>query len=264
MRVINIKSLKPGLQYVNKREIYLPGIKSVVLLGDNGCRAPTKESITVFSKILKIKTDFFIIVGDLVLRGQGKEFRRLFRFCRKKTRAPIFTLVGNHDLPEYSKFCGLSTYTLILDNFVIACLDDSRRHFRDADLAFLKKELKEHKEKKFIILFHIAPPTQIHLSCIEDSEWQGLKEVLDRLKKRITCIFSGHIHTFNDYRLDGYRIFITGGGGSALFDLENDPLKAHHAIKLEFSERSTVAFNAIPIDGKITKAAKKYLAMKLK
>jgi len=256
-----MKGLKSGLQRVNKREIYFKGIKNIVLLGDNGCRPPTKESIAVFKKILKIKTDFFIIVGDLVLLGQGKEFKRLSAFCKKRVKVPIFTVVGNHDLPSFPKFCGLSTYAIILDNFVFVSLDNSKRKFSPKELNFLARQLKKHKEKKFFILFHIPPPTEIHQSCIDDLEWKKIKEVLDKFKERIVCIFCGHIHTFLDYYLDGYRIFITGGGGSELFNLEKDPLKAHHAIKLGFLDKDSVAFNIIPIDRKITGAGVKYLCL---
>lgn len=77
-----MKGLKPGLQRLDKREIYFKGIKNIVLLGDNGCRPPTKESIAVF-KILKIKTDFFIIIGDLVLFGKAEEFK-IIRILQKK------------------------------------------------------------------------------------------------------------------------------------------------------------------------------------
>ena len=257
--------LKPGIQKVSKKqEIYLKPVESIVILGDNGCRPLTRKSTSVFKKILKIKTDAFIIIGDLVLNGRGDEFRKLLRFCKKRVKVPIFTLAGNHDLPGFPKFLGLSTYAIILDDFVFVLLDDSRKKFIKKELNFLAKELKEHEDKKFFILFHVPPPLGTDRSRIEGFEWEKIKEVMDKFKDRIVCIFCGHIHAFSDFYLDGYRIFISGGGGATLFNLGNDYLEVYHAIRLNFTNAGQVNFNLIPVDKKIPKATKKYLDMRLK
>ena len=220
------------IKRVDKREIYLEGVRSAVVLGDNGCRPPEMIDIRAFKKILKIKTDFFIIVGDLVFHGKTSEFRKLLKLCRKATKVPIFTLAGNHDLPMYSKFCGRSSYAIILDKFGFICLDNSKRKFKQSDVDLLERALKKHREKKFFVLFHIPPPSRFDGSHIEYREWKKIKRVLDKFKERIVCIFCGHVHAFLDYRLDGYRIIITGGGGARLINLKQDRVKAHHAVKL--------------------------------
>jgi 3',5'-cyclic AMP phosphodiesterase CpdA len=236
------------IKRVDKKEIYLDGIRSVVVLGDNGCRPPTRESIAAFSRILKIKTNLFIILGDLVLKETHKEFRDLRKFCRRRTKTPIYTLAGNHDLPGYSKSCGSSTYAIILDNFGFICLDNSKRKFNEGDVTLLERVLKKHKKKKFFILFHIPPPLKFNKSHIEYAEWEKIKRVLDRFKQRVPCIFSGHIHSFLDYRLDGYRIIITGGGGATLFNLKQDRLNAHHALKLSSLDTGQIQSDIIPVD----------------
>jgi len=246
-----MRRLRKGLQCVKNRELNFPGIKSVVVLGDNGCRPPTKEGIVAFSRILKIKTDLFIIVGDIVLNGEDKQFRKLFKFFKGKTKAPIYALGGNHDLPGYAKFCGRSTYAIILDKFGFICLDDSKRKFEKKDVVFLERELKKHKEKKFFVLFHIPPPLKFNQSHIEYAEWEKVRKVLDKYRKRIVCIFCGHIHAFLDYLLDGYRIFISGGGGATLFNLKEDHLKAHHALRLSSLDEGKVKLNIIPVKKKI-------------
>jgi len=240
-----------GLQLVRKKEFNLPAVKSVVVLGDNGCRPPAMIDLAAFKKILKIKTDLFIIVGDLVFKGGAGEFRKLFKLCRGTAKSPVFALDGNHDLPGYSKFCGSSTYAVILERFGFICLDDSRRKFEKKDIIFLERELKKHKEKKFFVLFHIPPPLKFDRSHIERAEWMKIKKVLDKYPKRIICIFCGHIHAFLDYRLDGYRIFITGGGGARLFDLKQDRLKAHHALRLSSLDNGKIRLDLIPVNKKI-------------
>jgi len=244
-----MKGFKPGLQSVDKRELYLKGIRSVVVLGDNGCRPPEMIDIDAFKKILKIKTDFFIIVGDLVFKGEAGEFRKLMRLCRKAAGAPIFTLAGNHDLPMYSKFCGRTSYAIILDRFGFICLDNAKRRFKQSDVDLLKGALKKHPEKKFFVLFHIPPPLRFDKSHIEYAEWEKIKRVLDKFKERIVYVFCGHIHAFLNYRLDGYRIIITGGGGAKLFNLKEDRLKAHHAVKLSALDGGQIKSHVIAVTG---------------
>lgn len=246
-----MERFKKGLQRVSKNEFNLPGVKRVVVLGDNGCRPPAMVNLAAFKKILKIKTDIFIIVGDLVFKGRAAEFKKLFKLCRGATKTPIFALAGNHDLPYYSKFCGRSRYAIILDKFGFICLDNSKRGFNKEDIALVKRILKKYKEKKFFILFHIPPPLKFDQSHIEYREWEKMKKVLDKFKKRIICVFCGHIHAFLDYRLDGYRIFITGGGGAKLFGLKQDRLKAHHALRLSSLDKGKMRLDIIPVNKKI-------------
>ena len=82
---------------------------------------------------------------------------------------------------------------------------------------------------------------------MKPTEWKKLKTILDEHKERIECILTGHIHGFQEYYLDGYRIFISGGGGAALYDLEKDTLKSHHAIKATFIDDAKVELNVIPV-----------------
>jgi len=245
-----MRDFKPGLQSVNKRELHLTGVRSVVILGDNGCRPPEMIDTNAFKKILKIKTDFFIIVGDIVFKGKAGEYRKLSKFCRKNSQSPVFTLAGNHDLPMYSKFCGRSSYAIVLDRFGFICLDNSKRKFKQSDVDLLNRVLKKHRGRKFFVLFHIPPPLKFNNSHIEYAEWKKIKRALDKFKERIVCVFCGHIHALIDYRLDGYHIIITGGGGARLFDLKQDRLKAHHAIKLSALDESQIKSQVIVVSGR--------------
>ncbi|MDD5195366.1 MAG: metallophosphoesterase family protein [Candidatus Omnitrophica bacterium] len=235
---------------MDNRELCLRGVHSVVVLGDNGCRPPEMINVHAFKKILKIKTDFFIILGDLVYRGKKSEFRKLFQLCRKVATAPIFTLAGNHDLPMYSKFCGRSSYAIILDRFGFICLDNSKRKFKQSDVDLLNRVLNKHRKKRFFILFHIPPPSKFDGSHIKYREWKKIKKALHKFKKRIICVFCGHIHAFLKYKLDGYRIIITGGGGARLLNLEQDRLKEHHAIKLSALDEGQIISQVIAVSGR--------------
>lgn len=236
------------IKYIDKKEIYLDSVRSVVVLGDNGCRPPENLDINAFKKILRIPTDLFVIVGDLVFKGESLEFKKLLQLCTKVTKVPIFALAGNHDLPMYSKFCGRSSYVIILDRFGFICLDNSQRKFKQQDINLLNAVLEKHKTKKFFILFHIPPSLKFDSSHIDYAEWEKIKNVMDKFKERIICIFCGHIHAFLKYRLDGYRVIVTGGGGAKLFNLKQDKLKAHHAIKISNLDKGRIKSEVIAVD----------------
>lgn len=242
-----MNKLHPGFQYIDRKEIYMTGIKDIVLAGDTGCTIFNEESQKVLSRILEIETDLFIILGDLVAAGQEKEFNEVIDFCNKRVNVPIFTLCGNHDVPGYPIFFGLSSYALILDRMVIVILNNATAPFKKEDLDFLKSVLDKHPQKKFLVLFHIPPPTDLAASCMKPEEWVQLKRITDKYKQQIEAIFSGHIHGFHEYYRDGYHIFITGGGGAKLSHLEKDNLKSHHAIKVELKDEQPAGFEIIPI-----------------
>lgn len=224
--------LKPGFQYIDRKEINLKGIENIILMGDVGCTGFDNKSKLVFGKILCKKTDLFFILGDLVYSGTLSEFNEVVDFCGKKAKAPIFTLCGNHDMPDYSRAFGFSSYALILEEYVILALDNSVAPFSKEDLLFLERELKKYKTKKNLIFFHVPPPNNFQSSCMKNEEWTKIRRILDKFRGCIESIFCAHIHAFQEYYLDGYHIFITGGAGARYYKLEKDPLKQHHAIRL--------------------------------
>ena len=242
-----MQSLKNGIQYVSKKEIYLPDVRKIVFMGDVACTTFTQTSKRVLSEILRMETDLFLILGDVTFLGDDDEFEEIIDFCNQRAAAPVFSLCGNHDISGFSKFFGLSAYALIMDKFVVLVLDNARSVFEEDSLKIAEQMLQKHTEKRFIITFHVPPPTDLLGACMNSEQWNKLKALSDEYKERIDCILSGHIHAFQEYYLDGYRVFISGGGGAALYNLEKDPLKLYHAIEATFSTDGILDFNVIPI-----------------
>ena len=239
--------LKSGFQYVDDSEILLPKIKNMIFLGDVACTCFLEPSRKVVSRILEMETDLFLILGDISLLGEKEEFEEIIEFCNSRATAPIFSLRGNHDGRNFSQFLGLRTYALILDQFVVLALDNAMGVFEQDSLTFTEQMLKKHPEKRFVVTFHIPPPTDLFPDYMKPAEWEKLTDILDQHKNRIEYILTGHIHGFQDYRLDGYRVIISGGGGAALYDLEKDTLKSHHAIKATFKDDGTAELDVIPV-----------------
>jgi hypothetical protein len=239
--------LSKGFQFVKDTNIDLKAVKSIVFMGDTACSGFDDESRLTLEKILAEKTDLFFILGDMVPIGSEDNFKEVIDFCNKRALSAIFSLCGNHELPDYQKALGLAAYTIELSSHIIVVLDNSSRYFTQPQLNFLDDSLIRHKDKKAIILFHIPPPNSLEILCMKQDDWNNLLKVMDKYKERIELIMCGHIHAFYEYSLDGYRIIVTGGGGARLYDWEGDPVKAHHAVRVNFNEDSSISTNIIKV-----------------
>ena len=246
---MNMDPITCALRRVDKEEVLLDNVSEIIVIGDPGCTRFDDHSKRVLGEIFAKRADAFIVLGDMVYRGGADELNDFISFCNAASRAPVFTLCGNHDLPGYPALFGKSTYALIAGAFVFLFIDNVTDwdHFSRKDLEFIEQKLDKYPDKKFIILFHIPPPTDLSSNCMKDRKWGELRAVLDAHKDRIECLMCGHIHGFRDHVIDGYRVFITGGGGAKLQDLEKDTIKSHHAIRLSFGKGSTVRFSTFTV-----------------
>ncbi len=246
-----MKNLSKGFQCIDKREVFVSGVSSVVFMGDIGCTFFPETCQPILAEILKIETDLFVVLGDLSFLGKEDEIESTIRFCNQQVSVPIFALCGNHDIKGYSQVLGLKNYAIILDNFVILVLDNATATFQDKSLSFAREILNKYPEKRVLITFHVPPPSDLKARAMEYGEWKKLTTITDEHSGRIDGVLAGHLHAFQEYHLDGYRIFITGGGGAPLYDLEDDPLKSHHAIKVSSFEAIPLNFKVITVESDI-------------
>jgi 3',5'-cyclic AMP phosphodiesterase CpdA len=246
---MNMKPVSCAMRRVDKEEVVLENVSEIIVIGDPGCTRFDDHSKRILGEIFAKQADAFIVLGDMVYRGNADELNEFISFCNAKAQSPVFTLCGNHDLPGYPALFGKSTYALIAGVYVFLFIDNvtDRDHFSRKDREFIEQEFNKYPDKKFIVLLHVPPPTDLSPKHMTDQKWGELKTVLDAHKDRIECLMCGHIHGFRDQVIDGYRVFITGGGGAKLDSLEKDTLKAHHAIKITIDPAGPVGFEVIRI-----------------
>ena len=242
--------IRPGFQYIDRREIRLSGIKRLIITGDIGCTGLCEDSKKVLAQILGQETDLFLFLGDLAFTGTDKEFQEIMDFCNRRVKAPIFALSGNHDLPGYDKFPGLSSYAIVLDIFVCIFLSNPTGYFSDRDIAFLEEELDKFRGKNFILFMHVPPPTDIDRNHLLPEEWEKIKKVLDRHRDKVRHIFCAHIHGYHDYHLDGYHVTISAGGAAMINDLKKPEQKIHHAVAVNLHADGTLSTEVILCGGR--------------
>jgi len=250
LKSVSSKEMKPGLQYIDEEEIRITGVKKIVLTGDIGCTGFNDDSKEIFGQILRQKPDLFIFIGDLAFTGAEEEFLEIIDFCERRVQAPIFALCGNHDLPDYDRFLGSSTYAIVLDKVVCVFLCNATGYCVDEEMTFLRKALNKYKTQDFIIFMHVPPPTDIDRSHLLQTEWEKIRKELDQYKNKIKHIFCGHIHGYHDYYIDGYHVTITAGGGAAMInDLKKPEQKIHHTIVLNLDDSGAISTEIITVRG---------------
>lgn len=230
-------------------EVFLSGIRDIVVLGDPGCTFFSPESRKVLERILFQKADLFFILGDLAFLDTEEEFQEIVDFCNARAQAPVFALRGNHDLNQYDRFLGKETYAIVLDRFVCFFLCNAAGRFERSALELLAKTLIAHPGKDFLIFMHIPPAAPLACWSLSREEWHQLKEVLDPHKERVRKIFCGHIHGFYEYEVDGYPVTITAGGGAAMIHAtQGAGQKIHHSIKLELRPDGSIRQTLVPVE----------------
>ncbi len=242
------------LRRVTDKELELQEVNDIVVAGDPGCTGFDDESRAVLSDILKRKCDIFIIAGDLAQFGTSDELTDIAGFLNGNASAPVFVFCGNHDLPDYEKVFGFSSYALVCGEFVLAMLNNSNARFSPGDIQFLENEFKKYPLKKFLIFFHIPPPLSFDSSAISETEWSRLRAVLDKYKERVEAIVCAHIHGYHEYFKDGYRVIITaGGGGKMIYDLPDDKCRIYHSLKISLKKGAHPAINFTPVNSATVK-----------
>jgi rubrerythrin len=224
-----------GVVKIAEKVNFIGKVRSFTVLGDPGCDGLGVEIMTTFSKAMNCThTDFKIILGDLVPFGLEHFYKHIYGIINDISQNPVYTLCGNHDTEYYDAYFGRRNYVLVNDDLLIVVLDNSKRIFAADTLKFLDESLKGYERRNILILFHIPPPNRFSSNSIKPEEWQKLRGVMDPYKSKIKYILSGHVHSYFQDEVDGYRVVVSAGGGARLDFFGRLPDKKssfHHVLR---------------------------------
>lgn len=248
------KATARGVVKVRDKVNFINKVSSFTILGDPGCDGLGVEIMTTFSKAMSCtQTDFKIILGDLVPFGLEEFYKHIYGIINNVSRNPVYTLCGNHDSDYYVTYFGLKNYILVNNDLLIVVLDNSKRIFEDKTLNFLKQHLQEYKRKNILILFHIPPPNSFSSNSMKPEEWQKLKDVMDPWKDNIKYVLAGHVHSYFQEDVDGYKVIVSAGGGARLDFFGRLPDKKssfHHVLRFYFDKDSELKYEYISLADK--------------
>lgn len=243
-----------GVVKIENKINFIHKVTSFIILGDPGCDGLGVEIMTTFAKAMNCAhSDFKVILGDLVPFGLEEFYKHIFGIINDVSKNPVYTLCGNHDSDYYVAYFGLKNYILVNDDLLIVVLDNSKRIFEAETLDFLEGALKEFKRKNILVLFHIPPPNSFSTNCMKRDEWQKLRAVMDPYKNSIKYILSGHVHSYFEDDLDGYKTVVSAGGGARLDFFGRLPDKNssfHHVLRFYFDKNYELKYEYISLADK--------------
>ena len=188
----------------------------------------TEGHADIYASAIRIAKEhgasFMIHTGDVSAEGEVDDLNRMSA-VGKEAGLEIFSAVGNHDIrSDNSRNAFRQAFNepnLAIDRgayrFLILDNADRKVGFSDETLQFLKNEVAEHPQAEYVVVFH--RPFHLPLAPIlGDDETPTSRPTndifVDVMKDiRVAAIFTGHLHIYLPYSLNGMRTFVTGGGG---------------------------------------------------
>jgi len=225
------------------------------------CRDGHEVHRKIVRQMLTGKPAFVIATGDFVDRGDNEAAWQIFADIVSpiKSAIPYYPIIGNHDLEHggkgyYKKNLGFSSntgqmryYSLNYGNSHFIVLDST--NLDEQQLQWLQADLKS-SEKKFkhrFAAFHYPLWTLVPRSV------EATEKVRQQLQATLTAaklcgVFLGHDHYFYMTKQEGVTYMTTGGGGAALYDMDESLAhpgdkycKCNHFIRVTVSSKRATA-----------------------
>lgn len=200
---------------------------------------PYNDNLTrILREIEIIRPDLVISTGDAYY-GYGGTFERFkneidyFDAMSRKLSIPFFNVIGNHEIAGDSKredyvrerYGNLyGSFDFGNSHFIILNTEEKGREgtIKGKQLEWLKKDLESNKRMKNIFVFMHRPMfSAVDPELIFGKSFRDMKnrDFLHSLFKefKVKAVFAGHEHLYSETIKDGIRYFVTGGGGSPLY-----------------------------------------------
>lgn len=235
-------------QKVTEPFIEIPVFSSLTLIGDPGCDGLGAATMSIFAKALhNSSADLTLILGDIVPTGAPRYYRSVITFINQIAQNRVYTLCGNHDTVNYETHCGLRNYALYSTSQLIIILDNSDRSFTGEALELLETALKEYVRDEIIVAFHIPPPNGFTGNSVSPEEWEKVRTLLDPVKRSVSAVVTGHVHSFFREEVDGFPLIVSGGGGARIVFVHHE-IPEHERVYHSLDYLSGGRFDFIPLD----------------
>ena len=205
-----------------------------IVMGDNEGDTPVFQAIIRQASTKPAK--FLINVADLTPNSKLSDFE-LVKNRLDSLPFSYYTAVGNNDIvgdrsrrryltsfsqaqlgvgnsqTTYYSFDEGPAHFVVLDNA------DRRVGFDEDQLAWLDRDLAQ-TDQRWIFLFMHRPVDVPLTDVYGDDETPASRQSNEKFKAilrryPVTRIYTGHLHVYFSYKLEGVPVTITGGGGAA-------------------------------------------------
>ena len=234
------------IQKVIEPMIWQQDIQTFSVIGDPGCEGLGTYNMKIYAGALEksAKSDFTLIVGDMVPDGSKKYYNEIQEITELIAHNPVYVLRGNHDTGDYEKHFGRHNYAIIAKDFAVIAIDNAMRTFEEEGLELIKQVLAMEEVKNVVLSFNIPVPNHFIENCVSEEEFTRLKEAYMPFKEKVKYLLCGHVHSCFVDEVDGIPLICTGGGGAMIEDVSEE-IKAsdvNHHIVYFYMEEGTLKY----------------------
>jgi predicted phosphodiesterase len=212
------------------------GSFSFIVIGDN--RSGDEHFKQVVKQINKYvgghsgsaKPLFVLHAGDIVPGGTLKMWNN-YADMRSTLELPVVYVRGNHEIAypsgarNYRTLVGSTEWAFDFGGCRFIGLDNAGGKFSEKGISFLKKYLGiEPKDsgvpKRKFVMFHRPPKYgrwKVHAMRSDGDGGRGGEAMAAFKQANVTAVFMGHIHLYDEMKIDNIPYVISAGAGSPLY-----------------------------------------------
>ena len=159
---------------------------------------------------------FAVQTGDLMRHADpGHYALALYELKKIDLRFPLFVVPGNHDVKGnpslFDDYFRLKQFSFVWSGSLFIFLDNSSGAPYDGLFQYLEETLKDHQGKvQWTFVFLHRPPIDWEHGDPrpESKNYSRFFEIQKAYK--IDCVFSGHLHDYREFDLDGTHYISNG------------------------------------------------------
>ena len=165
--------------------------------------------------------DFFVHVGDIVMFGTEEAYQEAIELM-EKFPVPVYLLLGNHDgstgydsgYKYFRQYFGKTNYSFSYNNDLFLMLDAANQGMSADVFDYSRKTLELNKDENKFVFLHVPPFDESGIRSFSFSTSIDAARFMNlMIDNDVDLIFSGHIHTYQDYTISGVRTIVAGIGG---------------------------------------------------
>jgi Icc-related predicted phosphoesterase len=164
--------------------------------------------------------DFFVVVGDLMMRDTLEE-QRWGLALMDSFAVPTYLVVGNHELDlvpnafdRFRRRYGRANLEFRHRQDLFLILDSAGQSVCRSVLDYAERVLEQNDAERTFVLLHVPPFDECGMRNNSFGTRYHAARFQDLLRDAsVDLVFSGHIHTYQDFEVAGVRNIVVGTGG---------------------------------------------------
>lgn len=178
------------------------------------------EGYKIAKAIKEHQLDFFICLGDFVMMPTDEEYSEALKLFNEFS-VPVYHVLGNHDgdgdASDFELFktnIGKANYKFVYNDDLFLFLDGAQQSISRKVFDYAQLNLEKSKEENKFIFIHVPIFDQSGIRGNSfNTSYDAARFMNLLIQNDVDIVFSGHIHSYQDFMISGVRNIIAGMGG---------------------------------------------------